>query len=92
MNDELLKELSLRLRESEFSFIERGIKHITGIYEAVQNQYPNLCDDAYRCCDHCQSSATQGEWKHRVRSVLHSFNIRESRVKRTENRGYWEFT
>lgn len=49
MSQPNLKKLYKQLLESRFSFLSSGEHHIRDVYDAVQNQYRELCDDSFLC-------------------------------------------
>lgn len=63
------KQLYKQLRDSEFGCVPSGFQETTDVYEMVQEEYPNLCDDTIQCQDVCSTNSTQPEWKHRMRTV-----------------------
>lgn len=84
----LEKQLYRQLKESEFSFIPRGVQNIRDIYHFVNTQFPELCDNEFKCSDWCRSNAISPEWNHIVRGVLGN----SSRVvRKAAGRGNWEF-
>ena len=85
---ELEIELHKKLIESEFSFIPRGVHTIRKIYQFVQNEFTELCDDEFKCFDCCLSGGKDPEWRHIVRSVL---SIKQRGVRKALGRGNWEF-
>jgi hypothetical protein len=60
------------LMDNGFAFVGNGPKTIIEIYDSVQAQYHEFCDDQYLCINHCRKGSNQPEWKHAVRSVLGS--------------------
>ena len=76
-------QLYKKLRESEFDCIEPGFHETADVYEHVQAEYSELCDDNIRCDDICENGANQPEWKHRVRTVQQDLlNKPGARVKK----------
>lgn len=69
------KQLYRALIDSEFRFIERGCWKSYEICDAVQRQFPELCDDRYSCYEHCWGGYRQPEWKHVVRQALQQSNF-----------------
>ena len=67
MARQIESDLYQALIDSEFSFVERGIKYIDEIYRGVKDQYQTLCDDSYYCSDNRRSGNDQPEWNHAVR-------------------------
>jgi hypothetical protein len=80
------------LVDNRFRFIERGTRKINEIYDAVQIEYGELCDDEYHCTHRRHAGLLQSEWKHVVRSALNrSKNIYDDIVF-SGRRGYWIFS
>ncbi|MDS0260786.1 HNH endonuclease [Haloarcula sp. S1CR25-12] len=63
------KTLYKTLRSTEFGCISPGFHETTDVYERVQAEYPDLCDDSIRCDEVCGNGSNQPEWKHRVDTV-----------------------
>lgn len=84
-------ELAENLKMTEFNFVPRGEILLESIYELVQRQYPNLCDDEYLCSDHCIAGMNQPEWKHVVRGVLDNLRKHAGPVNKSPQRNYWTF-
>jgi hypothetical protein len=63
-------KLYRELVESCFQFIERGTREINEIYELVQHEFPDFCDDDYPCPHLRNAGLHQPEWKHTVRNAL----------------------
>lgn len=66
---ESYKKLYKKLRDSEFGYVPPGFHETQDVYELVQKQYPDLCDDNIACRDVHGTDKSQAEWKHRVRAV-----------------------
>jgi hypothetical protein len=87
---EKIRELYLKLRETQFCFLGNGEYRLQEIYSAVKKKYSDLCNDSYICCESCKSS--QGhtpEWQHRVRTVLGGLKNKKSNVRKGSLRGCW---
>ena len=91
MARQIESNLYKNLIESEFSFVERGIRPINEIYISVKSRFPDLCDDTYLCCENCKSHAKQPEWHHTVRGVLQRLQTVNGLLVKTANTGSWEF-
>ncbi len=85
------KDLCKEIKDSSFNFIPRGYINIETIYELVQQNYPNLCDDDYLCSIHCEGGTNQAEWKHGVRTVLNQLKSINGTVRHSGSRGVWIF-
>lgn len=85
------KDLCREIKDSSFNFIPRGYVTIETIYELVQHNYPNLCDDNYLCSTHCTGGSNQPEWKHGVRSVLNQLKSIDGAIRYSGSRGIWIF-
>jgi len=85
------RELYERLKDTKFSFIRKGRVHISEVYIAVKNEFPDLCDDSYLCLRNCVEGNNQPEWNHTVRNVMQRIKNQDSSLKYTGMRGYWEF-
>lgn len=90
MSRPIEKQLSKLLVDSEFSFMERGIRELNEIYDIVKKLYGNLCDDDYKCI-HNELNYGQPEWKHVVRFALERVKSKTDSVTHSGNRGYWNF-
>ena len=86
-----VQKLYKRLVSDQFDFMPHGEHHILSIYQHVKQRFPRYCDDAYLCCENCQSIHRQPEWKHSVRSALQSLKNPSSRVTKGARRGHWRF-
>ncbi len=88
---ERLKELYRNLNETELYFIPAGDYLLKDIYDQVKLKFPELCNDAYLCSQHCLSGNKAPEWEHRVRSYMSSKKDRpNSRVRRTLDGKKWK--
>jgi hypothetical protein len=89
---EKLKELQQQLRYTDFAFVPSGKRTLANeVYPAVEDKFPRLCSDNTKCSQVCGGSDAL-EWKHRVRTVLHSLaDDPESRVLTHNDRGMWRF-
>ena len=85
-------QLYRELVDSRFNFIERGTVEIGDIYNAVQRQYPHLCDDDFLCTHRQEAPTPQAEWKHIVRSALQRCKAPPDTIVFSGRRGYWVFT
>ena len=83
-------ELYAHLVESDFDFLPRGEHIVDYVYLKVREQFPHLCDDAYRCYMNCQNGHDQPEWQHAVRKALQQRKNLEF-VHKSDKRGYWRF-
>jgi hypothetical protein len=80
-NQQRVHELSQRLRESEFAFLIPNTQYsLKEIYRQVKQKWPNLCDDNYRCSEHCHCHDTGAEWKHVVRTAKTDLNRRRNQT------------
>jgi hypothetical protein len=68
--NEKSKQLSELLMQERLSFLPAGSYETHQIYAAIQERYPDLCNDGYSCVDNCNGGNNQPEWKHKVRGVL----------------------
>ena len=91
MAREDISQLGEQLRNTRFGFVPRGEHDLTDIYRAVQNQFPHLCDDDYRCDENCKSDHDQPEWNHATRRALNALKGKGVGVDPTEARGRWLF-
>jgi HNH endonuclease len=91
MVSDQLAELYHKLTTSAFAFVPRGEHRLDDVYRAVQDRFPDLCDDTALCKQFCSNSTNKGpEWQHRVRAVL---NLLKSKGPITKSRyNYWTFT
>ena len=62
-------ELYQNLVMTNFSFVERGEKHISEIYHRVSLRYSAFCDEEYPC-HHRRTNTFEAEYKHTVRGAL----------------------
>lgn len=85
------KNLCREIKDSGFNFVPRGFATIETIYELVQQEYPNLCDDDYLCSTHCRAGSNNPEWKHGVRTILNQLKSINGSVRHSGNRGIWSF-
>ena len=86
-----LEKLYRTLNETELNFITAGDYLLKDILEQVKKKFPELCNDAYLCIQHCLSGNKGPEWEHRVRSILSSKKDRpNSRVRRTPDGKKWK--
>lgn len=88
-----LKELQRRLKDRDMACVPSGTLDLaTEVYPAVKDEYPRLCDDSISCSDICSGGSNSPEWKHRVRTVLHSSAEDDaSRVHTRSEHGMWHF-
>lgn len=84
-------ELYQKLITSKFSFLPRGTRTIEEIYNAVKQQFSELCDDSYYCSENCRSGNDQPEWKHTVRNALQYLKSKNGSIIYTGRRGFWKF-
>ena len=68
--NEKAKRLSEHLMQERLRFLPAGSYETHQIYAAIQERYPDLCNDGYSCIDNCNGGNNQPEWKHKVRGVL----------------------
>lgn len=66
---ESYKRLYKKLRDTEFGCVPPGFHDTTEVYELVEDQYSELCDDTVLCRDVCGTDNDQPEWMHRIRTV-----------------------
>lgn len=88
----LLKELHAALHANAFSFIAPGEYLTSEVHALVQEQYPELCRDAFLCRYNCKSGNDSPEWHHRVRRTLqqHGKLKKNGRIENVR-RGVWKF-
>jgi hypothetical protein len=86
MAREDVRELGRRLRHDDFDFLPPGEYSIDDIYRAVQQRYPELCDDEYRCSENCHGGHDQPEWFHAVRRAIDALDGK-GRMSSTGRRG-----
>ena len=91
MARQIESDLYQELRNSKFSFIERGIRFIYDIYDAVKIEYPELCDDLYSCSENCRLGNDQPEWNHTVRNALGDLKSNNGPITHTGRKGIWNF-
>lgn len=80
-------QLSQELRDCKLEFLGWNPVKLDEIYDAVKNEYPDLCDDEYKC-NHYQRNSIQPEWKHTVRNVLNGLK-KKGLAQGTGNRYEW---
>jgi len=85
-------QLYRELVDSRFNFLDRGTIEIKDIYDVVQRQYPNLCDDDFPCVHRQNAVTSQPEWKHTVRTALLRSKRIYDEVNYSGRRGFWIFT
>jgi hypothetical protein len=86
-----LEQLYRSLNDTEINFIAAGEYPLKEILDQVKMKFPDLCNDAYLCIQHCLSGNKAPEWEHRVRSYLSSKKDRpNSRVRRTLDGKKWK--
>lgn len=68
--NEKTKRLYTELMHDKLGFLMPGTYETHQLYTAIQERYPDLCNDHYSCLQNCTAGNNQPEWKHRVRSVL----------------------
>jgi hypothetical protein len=85
-------QLYRELVDSGFRFIERGTREINEIYNAVNREYSNLCDDEYSCAHYRSVGLHQAEWKHVVRGALNRSKSIYENIVYSGRRGYWIFS
>ena len=89
MRRDIDKKLYQELIDTKFTFVKRGERNISEIYDSVKKRFPELCDDDYFCSDHCRSGGKQPEWNHVVRSAMQNKTI--DNLKFTGKKGFWIF-
>lgn len=89
MKNKKLKKLYRLLMDTKLDFMPPGRYHLNEIYEAVKNQYKELCDDRIICADVCSHGTQNPEWQHRVRNALQNLKAAGQSVSKAESRGYW---
>jgi hypothetical protein len=89
MKNKKLKQLYQEVMKARFHFMEPGRYHIDEIYEAVKNQFKDLCDDKIICAKICSQGTQTPEWQHRVRNALQNLKAAGQVVSKGESRGYW---
>jgi hypothetical protein len=67
--NEKAKRLAGQLQDF-LHFLPAGSYKTHQIYTALQERYPDLCNDTYSCIDNCNGGNNQPEWKHKVRGAL----------------------
>ena len=83
-------ELYHQLLSSEFGFVPSGRHDLWSLYEAVQREYPALCDDSYLCSTNCAGGSDIPEWRHAVRKALGDLKRKSRRVSKAGGQGYWD--
>lgn len=87
-----IKEPHGKLLEDEFSFIPVGEYPIREVYELVQKQYSELCNNHFLCKDTCKNGHNKPEWQHRVRRVLQQYGkLKQNGKIENVKRGVWKF-
>jgi 5-methylcytosine-specific restriction protein A len=80
-----------QLRETELACVPPGFQDTSDVYDLVEAEYPELCDDSILCRDVCSTNSTQPEWKHRLRAVQQSLLEKGgSRIKRLSKGWFYE--
>ncbi|QUO46543.1 MULTISPECIES: HNH endonuclease [Halorubrum] len=88
---ESYKILYQQLRETELACVPPGFQDTSDVYDLVETEYPELCDDSILCREVCSSNSTQPEWKHRLRTVQQSLLEEDgSRIKRLSKGWFYE--
>lgn len=80
------------LVDSCFQFIERGIRSIDEIYDAVKRGYNNLCEDEYLCPHRRRYGLQRPEWNHVVRQSFDRSSKICDNITHSGRRGYWIFS
>ena len=89
MKNKKLKVLYRQLMDTRLNFMKPGRYHLDEIYEAVKNQYKELCNDKIICANVCTQGTQNPEWQHRVRNALQNLKAAGQSVSKGESRGYW---
>jgi hypothetical protein len=86
-----LAELYAELTASGFGFVSRGEHHLQDVHQAVQDRFPDLCDDTVLCEQICRKGTKGPEWQHRVRAAL---NVLKSKglITKSLRPKHWIFT
>ena len=82
------KDLHVALMTSQFDFLGNEETQLQDIYQIVQAEYGQYCDDEFKCNQCCRSVTRSPEWKHVVRAAL-DLAIKKGYVQRTRF-GYWQ--
>jgi 5-methylcytosine-specific restriction protein A len=85
---ESYQELYRTLIDTELGCVSAGSHPTSEVYEIVESEYPELCDNEIRCRDVCGTSTDQPEWKHRVRTVQQDL-LRDPDSRVTQLNGDW---
>src|SRR5437764_525409 len=86
-----LAELYAELMALKFNFMPRGEHHLQDIHRAVQDRFPQLCNDTVLCIQSCTEGAEGPEWQHRVRAALQALKAWSGPVLKSHRHGYWIF-
>lgn len=70
VENDRVRQLYDNLIQTQLNFIPPGSYDTRQIYLAIQEMYPELCNDNYLCINNCNSGHNNPEWKHAVRRVL----------------------
>lgn len=84
-------QLYKELVDSRFQFVERGIREINEIYDAVNREYGDLCDDEFKCDHRSNIGIGRPEWNHTVRNALERVSSIYDNIAHSEIRDYWIF-
>ena len=89
----LVSLLRSHLLETDMSCVPAGRQSVSeGVYPSVEAAYPGLCNDDFLCSEAHDTGRDHPEWKHVVQEALHQLaNNSDSRVRRVEQRGIWQF-
>ena len=82
------KDLHVALMTSQFDFLGNEETQLQDIYQIVQAEYGQYCDDEFKCNQCCRSVAPSPEWKHVVRTAL-ELAKKKGYVQRNRF-GYWQ--
>jgi hypothetical protein len=87
-----LARLYAELTACAFNFVPRGEYHLQDVHRAVQNRFPDLCDDNVLCEQICTKGTKGPEWQHRVRAALQALKSESGPITKSPQNGYWIFT
>jgi len=82
------KDLHVALMTSQFDFIGNEETQLEDIYQLVQAEYGQYCDDEFKCNQCCRNGHPFPEWQHVVRATLQLAKIK-GYVQRARF-GYWQ--
>lgn len=90
---ETYKILYQELLKTGMACVPPGFQDTSDVYDLVEAEYPELCDNTILCRDVCSTDSTQAEWKHRLRTAQQGLlKKEESRVKQLSKGWFYEPT